>query len=190
MGGLTARSPTPSLYVFVLAPLINGLGHWRGAQNFPNTAYNLRILAWVTGGESLHNNHHAHPRAPKFSVRRLEFDPSWPVIRFSPRSGWWRSSGDPSGSMRRTTRHNEGPPRRQALDESKAQEGAGSRSPTPGEVSGDDRLVLTGAYKAGLILAWKRDTERGYCLTLAGRADEYVDVDKLGHYLAKLKAAA
>ena len=93
--------------------------------------------------------------------------------------------------MRRTTRHNEGPlPRRQALDESQAQEGCGSRSTAPGEVSGDDRLVLTGAYKAGLILAWKRDTERGYCLTLAGKSDEYVEVDKLALYLAKLKAAA
>lgn len=69
------------LYVFVLAPLINGLGHWRGDQTFANTAYNWPLLAWVTGGESLHNNHHAHPRAPKFSVRRLEFDPSWLVIR-------------------------------------------------------------------------------------------------------------
>jgi stearoyl-CoA desaturase (delta-9 desaturase) len=69
------------LYVFVFAPLINGLGHWRGGQTYANTAYNWRVLAWVTGGESLHNNHHAHPRAPKFSVRRLEFDPSWPVIR-------------------------------------------------------------------------------------------------------------
>ena len=69
------------LYVFVVAPLINGLGHWRGAQNFANTAYNSRALAWLTGGESLHNNHHAHPRAPKFSMRRLEFDPSWVVIR-------------------------------------------------------------------------------------------------------------
>ena len=69
------------LYVFVFAPLINGLGHWRGGQNFANTAYNWRLLAWVTGGESLHNNHHAPPRAPKFSVRRLEFDPSWVVIR-------------------------------------------------------------------------------------------------------------
>lgn len=69
-------------YVFVLAPLINGLGHWRGRQNFTdNTAYNWRWLSWVTGGESLHNNHHAHPRAPRFSVRRWEFDPSWPLIK-------------------------------------------------------------------------------------------------------------
>jgi stearoyl-CoA desaturase (delta-9 desaturase) len=69
-------------YVFVLAPLINGLGHWRGRQNFAdNTAYNWRWLSWVTGGESLHNNHHAHPRAPRFSVRRWEFDPSWPLIK-------------------------------------------------------------------------------------------------------------
>lgn len=69
------------LYVFVLSPSINGLGHWWGAQNFANTAYNSRVLAWFTGGESLHNNHHAHPRSPKFSAGRLEFDPSWPVIR-------------------------------------------------------------------------------------------------------------
>ncbi len=79
--GLTAGFVHAVLYVFVVAPLINGLGHWRGAQNFANTAYNSKALAWVTGGESLHNNHHAYPRAPKFSMRRWEFDPSWPVIR-------------------------------------------------------------------------------------------------------------
>jgi stearoyl-CoA desaturase (delta-9 desaturase) len=69
------------LYVFVLAPLINGLGHWRGHQNFHNTAYNWRLLSWVTGGESLHNNHHAQPRSAKFSMSAREFDPSWAVIR-------------------------------------------------------------------------------------------------------------
>jgi stearoyl-CoA desaturase (delta-9 desaturase) len=79
--GIIAALLHAVLYVFVLAPLINGLGHWRGGQNFGNTAYNWRSLAWVTGGESLHNNHHAHPRAPKFSMRRSEFDPSWLVIR-------------------------------------------------------------------------------------------------------------
>jgi stearoyl-CoA desaturase (Delta-9 desaturase) len=80
--GLAAALLHAVLYVFVAAPLINGLGHMRGGQNFTdNTAYNWQLLSWVTGGESLHNNHHAHPRAPKFSVRRREFDPSWMVIR-------------------------------------------------------------------------------------------------------------
>jgi hypothetical protein len=69
------------LYVVVLVPLINSVGHWRGAQNFKKTAYNSSMLAWVTGGESLHNNHHADPRAPKLSVRLVEVDPSWLVIR-------------------------------------------------------------------------------------------------------------
>jgi stearoyl-CoA desaturase (delta-9 desaturase) len=79
--GLIVGAGHAVLYVLVFAPLINGLGHWRGGQTFSNSAYNWPLLAWVTGGEALHNNHHAHPRAPKFSARRLEFDPSWLVIR-------------------------------------------------------------------------------------------------------------
>jgi stearoyl-CoA desaturase (delta-9 desaturase) len=79
--GLIAGITHAILYVFVLAPLINALGHWRGTRNFENTAYNWRLLAWITGGEGLHNNHHAHPRSAKFSIRRWEFDPSWLVIR-------------------------------------------------------------------------------------------------------------
>jgi stearoyl-CoA desaturase (delta-9 desaturase) len=70
------------LYVFVLAASINGLGHWWGRGNFGNSsATNLCVLAWLTGGESLHNNHHAYPSSPKFSMGRFEFDPSWVVIR-------------------------------------------------------------------------------------------------------------
>ena len=79
--GIIAGIVHAVIYVFVLAPLINGLGHWHGGQNFDNTAYNWRTISWFTGGEALHSNHHAYPRAPKFSVRRLEVDPSWPVIR-------------------------------------------------------------------------------------------------------------
>jgi stearoyl-CoA desaturase (Delta-9 desaturase) len=79
--GLVAGLLHAGLYVFVIAPLINALGHWRGVRNFDNTAFNCRLLAWITGGESLHNNHHAHPRSPKFSMLRSEFDPSWPIIR-------------------------------------------------------------------------------------------------------------
>jgi len=79
--GLFAMLGHGILFVFVVAPLINGLGHWTGGQNFGNTAYNSRVLAWLTGGESLHNNHHAYPRSPKFSLRRSELDPSWIAIR-------------------------------------------------------------------------------------------------------------
>lgn len=61
--------------------------------------------------------------------------------------------------------------------------------PGPVEISTSDRTVLTGAYKAGLITAWKREAERGYRLTFAGRPDEYVEVAKLTSYLAKLGAA-
>ncbi|HWC03299.1 MAG TPA: hypothetical protein VHF87_11035 [Methylomirabilota bacterium] len=71
------------------------------------------------------------------------------------------------------------------------------RTATPGpapsdpvEVSTSDRDVLTGAYKAGLIVAWKRDAERGYRLSFAGRADEYVEVNKLTTYLERLKGVA
>ena len=79
--GLVTAVLHAGLYVLVLAPLINALGHWRGGRNYENSARNSAVLAWITGGESLHNNHHAHPRAPRFSVRRWEFDPSWPIIR-------------------------------------------------------------------------------------------------------------
>jgi stearoyl-CoA desaturase (delta-9 desaturase) len=79
--GLLAGGLHAALYVMGVAPAINALGHWRGGRNYENSARNSTVLAWVTGGESLHNNHHANPRAPRFSVRWWEFDPSWPLIR-------------------------------------------------------------------------------------------------------------
>lgn len=82
--GLLAAGIHAVMYVFVLSSSINGLCHYVGYRNFDNTATNVRLIAWLTGGEGLHNNHHGHPRSPKFSWRESgkgEFDPAWPVIR-------------------------------------------------------------------------------------------------------------
>jgi hypothetical protein len=62
--------------------------------------------------------------------------------------------------------------------------------PDPVEISTGDRAILAEAYQAGLIVAWKRDAERGYRLTVPGRADDYVEVTKLTRYLEKLKGVA
>jgi stearoyl-CoA desaturase (delta-9 desaturase) len=102
--GLAAGLLHAGAYVFVVAPLINALGHWRGGRNFENTASNWRLLAWFTGGESLHNNHHAHPRSAKFSLRRSEFDPSWPIIRSLAAAGLLVISGPPVAWARVTVR--------------------------------------------------------------------------------------
>jgi stearoyl-CoA desaturase (delta-9 desaturase) len=67
--------------VFALTSSINGLCHHVGYKNFDNTATNIRLIALITGGEGLHNNHHGYPRSPKFSFRATEIDPAWPIIK-------------------------------------------------------------------------------------------------------------
>ncbi len=67
-------------YVF-LGGVINGVCHSLGYRNFNNGATNIRSVAYVTAGEGLHNNHHQFPSSAKFSVRRGEHDPAWPIIR-------------------------------------------------------------------------------------------------------------
>jgi len=78
--GLTAISTLAVVYL-LLSAAINGAGHTFGYKGFYNDATNLRLLALITFGEGLHNNHHARPAAPKLSAFRGEFDPAWPVIR-------------------------------------------------------------------------------------------------------------
>ncbi len=65
------------------AGFINGLGHWWGYRNFetPDTATNLTPVAFILGGEELHNNHHAFPSSAKFALRNWEFDIGWQAIR-------------------------------------------------------------------------------------------------------------
>lgn len=67
-------------YVFSSA-VINSICHFAGYKNFNNTATNLRSVAWLAAGEGLHNNHHQYPASSKFSMRKWEIDPAWPVIR-------------------------------------------------------------------------------------------------------------
>jgi len=79
--GLLAAFVHAFMYIFVLSSSINGLCHHVGYKNFDNTATNIRLIALVTGGEGLHNNHHGYPRSPKFIFRASEIDPAWPIIR-------------------------------------------------------------------------------------------------------------
>jgi stearoyl-CoA desaturase (delta-9 desaturase) len=61
------------------AGVINGLGHWWGYRNYEcdNAARNLVPWGLFTGGEELHNNHHAFPSSARFSMRKWEFDIGW-----------------------------------------------------------------------------------------------------------------
>lgn len=77
--GLVAWATMVIGYV-VGSAAVNGAGHWFGRQPNPNSAHNLQSLAFITQGEGLHNNHHHRPSRPRFSMRRGEFDPAWPVI--------------------------------------------------------------------------------------------------------------
>ena len=78
--GLVALTTLAAVYLLLNAA-INGAGHTFGYKSFANDATNLRLLALITFGEGLHNNHHARPASAKLSAFSGEFDPAWPVIR-------------------------------------------------------------------------------------------------------------
>mgnify|MGYP006090552309 FL=1 len=62
---------------------INGAGHYYGYRNFDTNddSTNLTPIAFLIGGEELHNNHHAFPTAAKFSLKPWEFDIGWFYIK-------------------------------------------------------------------------------------------------------------
>jgi stearoyl-CoA desaturase (Delta-9 desaturase) len=61
------------------AGVINGFGHAVGYRSFEMPATATNIVPWglLIGGEELHNNHHAFPSSPRFSVQRWEVDIGW-----------------------------------------------------------------------------------------------------------------
>lgn len=66
-------------YIFLNAS-INSICHMVGYRNFDNLATNHQLIALLTAGEGLHNNHHEHPSSAKFALRPREIDPAWPII--------------------------------------------------------------------------------------------------------------
>jgi stearoyl-CoA desaturase (delta-9 desaturase) len=68
---------------FWAAGVINGLAHWWGYRNTDtkDTSRNLFPIAFVIGGEELHNNHHADGANASFKQRWFEFDEGWMWIK-------------------------------------------------------------------------------------------------------------
>jgi stearoyl-CoA desaturase (delta-9 desaturase) len=83
--GLIGSLLHAGLYV-MLSGAINAVGHTYGSRPQQNSATNGQLLAFVTGGEGLHNNHHAAPTSATFALHG-ELDPGWWVIRVLRRFG-------------------------------------------------------------------------------------------------------
>jgi len=84
--GLTAWGVQTVAYV-LLNSSINSLCHMIGYRNFDNLATNIQLVAFLTGREGLHNNHHEFPTSARFALRGREIDLAWPVIRLLERCG-------------------------------------------------------------------------------------------------------
>ncbi len=80
--GITVWAVQMAWIPFWAAGVINGLAHYVGYRNFdyPDASTNLYPLAFIVGGEELHNNHHTYPTSAKFSMHWFEFDIGWMYI--------------------------------------------------------------------------------------------------------------
>lgn len=64
-----------------LSGAVNAVGHTFGRRPNANSATNGWLLALLTWGEGLHNNHHDRPTSPRFSRRAWPVDHAWWGIR-------------------------------------------------------------------------------------------------------------
>jgi stearoyl-CoA desaturase (Delta-9 desaturase) len=78
--GFLAAGLHAVMYV-MLSGAINAVGHTYGKRPYDNSATNGQLLALMTSGEGLHNNHHAAPTSAKFALQRGELDPGWWFVR-------------------------------------------------------------------------------------------------------------
>ncbi len=72
----------------LLNSAVNAVGHASGKRPYTGLATNNQWLAWLTGGEGLHSNHHAAPTSARLSFATREIDPGWWLIALSRRLRW------------------------------------------------------------------------------------------------------
>jgi stearoyl-CoA desaturase (Delta-9 desaturase) len=80
LAGLLAAGIHTVVYLSVNAA-VNAVGHTFGKRPYDNLATNNQWLAWISGGEGLHNNHHAAPTSARFALAGGQADPGWWLIR-------------------------------------------------------------------------------------------------------------
>jgi stearoyl-CoA desaturase (Delta-9 desaturase) len=80
VAGLLAAGIHTVAYLTISAA-VNAVGHTYGRRPYENLATNNQWLAWVSGGEGLHNNHHAAPTSARFALAGGQIDPGWWLIR-------------------------------------------------------------------------------------------------------------
>ena len=85
--GLLAAVVHTTSYLLLNAA-VNAVGHTWGKRPHPNTATNSQLLALLTAGEGLHNNHHELPTAARLAMARGQLDPGWWFIRLCRSLGW------------------------------------------------------------------------------------------------------
>jgi stearoyl-CoA desaturase (Delta-9 desaturase) len=78
--GLLAAAIHTVVYLSTSAA-VNAVGHTFGTRPYANQATNNQWLAWISGGEGLHNNHHAAPTSARFALGRGQVDPGWWLVR-------------------------------------------------------------------------------------------------------------
>lgn len=85
---------------------VNSFGHIEGFRHFKtrDTSTNNWVLAFVTGGEGWHNNHHRFPRSYRNGLYAGEIDASAAVIRWMERVGLASDLVDNSGIDRKMRR--------------------------------------------------------------------------------------
>lgn len=82
-GGLVIGFFLSTVLLWHATFLVNSAAHLIGRRRFatPDTSRNSAVIAFITGGEGWHNNHHYLPASARQGFTRWEFDPTWYVLR-------------------------------------------------------------------------------------------------------------